>query len=90
MYLWFIVSLFRLCQITDFIFGHNPKLYLLHVFLLIFGICYCSICCKMHVCMVQFEINLSIYLSIYLSENAKSCKALVIMYINKFILFTFS
>ena len=24
------------------------------------------------------------------SENAKSCKALVIMYINKFILFTFS
>ena len=70
-YLWFIVSLFRLCQITDFIFGHNPKLYLLHVFLLIFGICYCSICCKIHVCMVQFEINLSIYLSIYLVLGAR-------------------
>ena len=43
-YLWFIVSLFRLCQLTDYFnFGHNPKLYLLHVFLLIFGICYCIV-----------------------------------------------
>ena len=40
-------------------------------------------------CMVEF---VCMYIHIYnkYSENAKSCKALVIMYINKFILFTFS
>ena len=37
----------------------------------------------MYVHVVEHKIN-------KYSENAKSCKALVIMYINKFILFTFS